>query len=74
MIDDLVEHTRESSLSLFPHFLEKMFQSVLEPHAGVRQAAVYGLGVCAQHGGAVFAQLAQRAANQPPQTSSFREF
>lgn len=54
VFDDIVEHTREQSLSLFGHFLPLMMQYASDPHPGVRQAACFGLGVCAQFGGEMF--------------------
>jgi len=51
VFDDMVEHTREHSYPLFQHFVPFMLEYASDPHPGVRQAALYGLGVCVQHGG-----------------------
>jgi len=53
IFDDLVEFTVEQSHALFPHFVPLMLEYALDPHPGVRQAACFGLGVCAQNGGAI---------------------
>lgn len=53
IFDDLIEYTHEQSYPLFNHFIPLMLDYALDPHPGVRQAATYGLGCCAQFGGAV---------------------
>jgi hypothetical protein len=53
IFDDLVEYTKEQSYPLFNHFVPLMLDYAIDPHPGVRQAATFGLGVCAQFGGAV---------------------
>jgi len=57
IFDDIVEYTLEKSHFLFNDFVPLMFQYALDPHPGVRQAACYGLGVCAQNGGVSFKPL-----------------
>lgn len=56
IFDDIVEHTREHSHSLFPTFVPLMLRYALDPHRGLRQACTYGFGVCAQHGPDAFNQ------------------
>lgn len=62
--DDLLEfggpqvHAR-----LLPHILDVMIRSATpEEDRGVRQGAVYGIGVGAEHGGSYFSSYAQRCA------------
>lgn len=54
VFDDLVEHTQERSLPFWEAFIPFMLDYATDPHPGVRQAACYGLGVCANHGGDAF--------------------
>jgi hypothetical protein len=53
IFDDLVEYTNEQSYPLFSHFVPLMLEYTLDPNPGVRQAAAYGLGICAQNGGPI---------------------
>ncbi|CAG8599846.1 7803_t:CDS:10, partial [Ambispora leptoticha] len=55
VIDDVVEFTGPASWNYKDHFLEKMIASLLDPASDVRQAAAYGVGVCAQFGGENYA-------------------
>jgi len=57
ILDDVVEHTGKDSLKLFPHFLQHYISYISDENPGVRQAAVYGLGICAQVGGDQLAPL-----------------
>lgn len=52
IFDDLVEFTGQSSIPYLQHFLQAAVQYVADPDPAVRQAAVYGMGVYAQVGGA----------------------
>jgi hypothetical protein len=56
IFDDLMEYTGEQSYPLLNHFLPLMLEYALDSNPGVRQAAVYGLGICAQNGGAIIKQ------------------
>ncbi|CAG8482986.1 1549_t:CDS:10, partial [Ambispora gerdemannii] len=56
VIDDVVEFTGPASWNYKDHFLEKMIASLLDPASDVRQAAAYGVGVCAQFGGENYAE------------------
>eukprot|EP01117_Protostelium_nocturnum_P017390 TRINITY_DN7083_c0_g1_i2.p1 TRINITY_DN7083_c0_g1~~TRINITY_DN7083_c0_g1_i2.p1 ORF type:complete len:1021 (-),score=279.53 TRINITY_DN7083_c0_g1_i2:1847-4909(-) len=51
IFDDLVEHLGLSSLKYFSIFLPILLPSITSAHAPLRQAAVYGAGLVAQHGG-----------------------
>jgi hypothetical protein len=53
IFDDLIEYLGEQSYPLCGHFIPLMLDYSLDPHPGVRQAACYGLGICAQNGGTV---------------------
>jgi len=54
IFDDVVEHGKQLSFPLWEHFMPYMIQYSQDAHPGVRQAACYGLGVCAQFGEDVF--------------------
>jgi hypothetical protein len=51
IFDDVVEFTGATSMPLLQHFLLPLAEYMVDPNPGVRQAAVYGIGLCAQHGG-----------------------
>ncbi|CAJ0632852.1 673_t:CDS:10, partial [Entrophospora sp. SA101] len=51
VIDDVIEFTGPASWNYHAHFLEKMIASLMDIAPDVRQAAAYGIGVCAQFGG-----------------------
>jgi hypothetical protein len=53
IFDDLVEYTNEQSYPLFTHFVPLMLEYTLDTNPAVRQAAAYGLGICAQNGGSI---------------------
>ncbi|KAK9764647.1 importin subunit beta-3 [Basidiobolus ranarum] len=55
IFDDLVEFTGPASFKYQGHFLQGMIQSLLDTGADVRQAAAYGIGMCAQFGGVDYA-------------------
>jgi len=57
IFDDIVEFAQGDSLPLFGRFLPLAMQYIGDDNAAVRQAAVYGMGVCAQFGGQNFAQV-----------------
>jgi len=60
VFDDVVEHTQQHSHQLFQHFLPLMIDYAVDPHPGVRQAACFGLGVCAQYGGDVLKPVTRK--------------
>jgi len=51
VFDDIAEFLETSALGLYQHFLPPMLNNLADPHSAVRQAAVYGIGVCSQFGG-----------------------
>ncbi|CAG8499248.1 1824_t:CDS:10 [Acaulospora colombiana] len=51
VLDDVIEFTGPASWNYNSHFLEKMIASLMDIASDVRQAAAYGIGVCAQFGG-----------------------
>ena len=57
ILDDVAEFAGAAALPLYKHFLPAMIQYTADPNGPVRQAAVYGVGVCAQFGGPTVAGL-----------------
>jgi hypothetical protein len=55
VFDDIFENAISFSIGFLPQFLPIYLQQAVDVDADVRQAAVYGLGVLAQHGGEAFA-------------------
>jgi len=51
LFDDIVEYGGHDSAPLFDHFLPLAINYITDLDPGVRQAAVYGMGVFAQFGG-----------------------
>jgi len=51
IFDDIAEYSGAEALPLFDHFLTHAINYITDIDAGVRQAAVYGMGVFAQVGG-----------------------
>jgi hypothetical protein len=51
IFDDLIEFTGPVSYHHRDHFLNILIQSVTDENADVRQAACYGIGLCAHKGG-----------------------
>lgn len=51
VFDDLIEYTGAESWRYHQNFLPKMVDALVSGDANVRQAAAYGIGVAAQHGG-----------------------
>ncbi|CAG8558443.1 24474_t:CDS:10, partial [Racocetra persica] len=63
VIDDVVEFTGPASWAYHTHFLEKMIASLMDIASDVRQAAAYGIGVCAQFGGENYSGAVAEALN-----------
>ncbi|CAG8478858.1 3893_t:CDS:10 [Diversispora eburnea] len=61
VLDDVVEFTGPASWNYHSHFLEKMLASLMDIASDVRQAAAYGVGVCAQFGGENYADAVAAA-------------
>ena len=57
IFDDIIEHTGEGGAAnkYFQHFMPHFLSAAVNSHSDLRQAAVYGVGVCAEFGGAAFA-------------------
>ncbi|EEB07876.1 karyopherin Sal3 [Schizosaccharomyces japonicus yFS275] len=61
MVDDLIEFVGPESWKYKDHFLTAIAEGIQSPEPEVRQAAAYGIGVCAQHGGEVYADIVANA-------------
>ncbi|CAM8887011.1 unnamed protein product [Rhodiola kirilowii] len=54
IFDDVAEHCRESAHKYYDTYLPFLLEACNDENPDVRQAAVYGIGVCAEFGGSVF--------------------
>jgi hypothetical protein len=54
IFDDIIEHCKEESAPVIKFVLPSMLHAAALTNPGIRQAAVFGLGMCAQYGGPVF--------------------
>ncbi|KAG5517746.1 hypothetical protein RHGRI_038206 [Rhododendron griersonianum] len=61
IFDDVAEQCHETALKYYDTFLPFLFEACNDENPDVRQAAVYGLGVCAEFGGSVFKPLVGEA-------------
>ncbi|KAL0390381.1 UNVERIFIED_CONTAM: Importin-5 [Sesamum calycinum] len=61
IFDDVAEQCREAALKYYDTHLPFLLEACNDENPDVRQAAVYGLGVCAEFGGAVFKPLVGEA-------------
>lgn len=61
IFDDVAEHCREAALKYYNTYLPFLLEACKDENSDVRQAAVYGIGVCAEFGGAVFRPLVGEA-------------
>ncbi|GLT69348.1 hypothetical protein SLA2020_415060 [Shorea laevis] len=61
IFDDVAEQCREAALKYYDTFLPFLLEACNDDNPDVRQAAVYGLGVCAEFGGPVFKHLVGEA-------------
>ncbi|KAK6937001.1 Importin repeat 4 [Dillenia turbinata] len=61
IFDDIAEQCREAALKYYDTFLPFLLEASNDENPDVRQAAVYGLGVCAEFGGSVFKPLVGEA-------------
>lgn len=57
VVDDLIEFTGPESWNLKDLFLTPLVDSLVSGVSSIRQAAAYGIGVAAQHGGPNYAQV-----------------
>ncbi|XVF30792.1 hypothetical protein REPUB_Repub16aG0089000 [Reevesia pubescens] len=61
IFDDVAEHCREAALKYYDTYLPFLLEACNDENPDVRQAAVYGVGVCAEFGGSVFKPLVREA-------------
>ncbi|KAL6519655.1 hypothetical protein OROHE_017345 [Orobanche hederae] len=61
IFDDVAEQCREAALKYYDTHLPFVLEACNDENPDVRQAAVYGLGVCAEFGGSVFKPLVGEA-------------
>uniref|UniRef100_A0A2N9J6Z0 TOG domain-containing protein n=1 Tax=Fagus sylvatica TaxID=28930 RepID=A0A2N9J6Z0_FAGSY len=61
IFDDVAEQCREAALKYYDTFLPFLLEACNDDNSDVRQAAVYGLGVCAEFGGSVIKPLVGEA-------------
>ncbi|KAJ7955426.1 importin-5 [Quillaja saponaria] len=61
IFDDVAEQCREAAVKYYDTFLPFLLEACNDENPDVRQAAVYGLGVCAEFGGSMFKPLVGEA-------------
>ncbi|XP_059628773.1 uncharacterized protein LOC132271419 [Cornus florida] len=61
IFDDVAEQCRETALKYYDTYLPFLLEACNDDNPDVRQAAVYGLGVCAEFGGSVIKPLVGEA-------------
>ncbi|KAK4790478.1 hypothetical protein SAY86_017782 [Trapa natans] len=61
IFDDVAEQCREAALKYYETYLPFLLEACNDVNSDVRQAAVYGLGVCAEFGGSMFKPLVGEA-------------
>ncbi|KAJ0982706.1 hypothetical protein J5N97_010961 [Dioscorea zingiberensis] len=61
IFDDVAEQCHEAALKYYDTYLPFLLEASNDVNADVRQAAVYGIGVCAEFGGSVFRPLVGEA-------------
>ncbi|XP_009791368.1 uncharacterized protein [Nicotiana sylvestris] len=61
IFDDVAEQCHEAALKYYDTYLPFLLEACNDESPDVRQAAVYGLGVCAEYGGSVFKSLVGEA-------------
>ncbi|XVF42566.1 hypothetical protein PTKIN_Ptkin01aG0373800 [Pterospermum kingtungense] len=57
IFDDIAEHCGEAAVKYYDTYLPFLLEACNDENPDVRQAAVYGVGVCAEFGGSVFKPL-----------------
>ncbi|CAL5421025.1 unnamed protein product [Camellia sinensis] len=57
IFDDVAEQCREAALKYYDTYLPFLLEACNDENPDVRQAAVYGIGVCAEFGGSMFRPL-----------------
>ncbi|KAJ0966279.1 hypothetical protein J5N97_027417 [Dioscorea zingiberensis] len=61
IFDDVAEQCRETALKYYDTYLPFLLEACNDGSPDVRQAAVYGIGVCAEFGGSAFRTLVGEA-------------
>ncbi|KAK4380243.1 hypothetical protein RND71_002105 [Anisodus tanguticus] len=61
IFDDIAEQCGEAALKYYNTYLPFLLEACNDESPDVRQAAVYGLGICAEYGGSVFKPLVAEA-------------
>uniref|UniRef100_A0A804JD68 TOG domain-containing protein n=1 Tax=Musa acuminata subsp. malaccensis TaxID=214687 RepID=A0A804JD68_MUSAM len=61
VFDDVAEHCQGTALKYYETYLPFLLEACNDEDADVRQAAVYGVGVCSEFGGSVFGPLVGEA-------------
>ncbi|KAL6637674.1 hypothetical protein ACP70R_025246 [Stipagrostis hirtigluma subsp. patula] len=54
IFDDVAEHCREAAVRYYDVYLPSLLEACTSENPDVRQAAVYGIGICAEFGGSAF--------------------
>ncbi|XP_062212132.1 uncharacterized protein LOC133913097 [Phragmites australis] len=54
IFDDVAEHCREAAVRYYGTYLPSLLEACASENPDVRQAAVYGIGICAEFGGSAF--------------------
>ncbi|KAM3294671.1 hypothetical protein ACQJBY_037513 [Aegilops geniculata] len=54
IFDDVAEHCREAAVRYYDTYLPSLLEACASENPDVRQAAVYGIGICAEFGGSAF--------------------
>ncbi|ONM08183.1 ARM repeat superfamily protein [Zea mays] len=54
IFDDVAEHCREAAVRYYDTYLPSLLEACMSENPDVRQAAVYGIGICAECGGSAF--------------------
>ncbi|KAF7052188.1 hypothetical protein CFC21_060321 [Triticum aestivum] len=54
IFDDVAEHCREAAVRYYDTYLPSLLEACASENPDVRQAAVYGIGICAEFGGSSF--------------------
>ncbi|KAG2546633.1 hypothetical protein PVAP13_9KG037200 [Panicum virgatum] len=54
IFDDVAEHCREAAIRYYDAYLPSLLEACTSENPDVRQAAVYGIGICAEFGGSAF--------------------
>jgi hypothetical protein len=57
VVCDILEHCGSDSIGYKDMFVQVIGESITSPHAGIRQAAAYSVGVAAQYGGETYRDL-----------------